>query len=83
VVFQYLKRDRKAFMLFCFGHGLHCRQNLPLLRMRGLILEASYSDKQGLTMTGEALMNLGLQVELRGDYDSRVFSFKINYRGVP
>jgi len=75
-IFQYLKRDRKAFTLFCFGHNLHCRQKSPLLRMRGLIPEAVYSDGQ-LSMTGEALMNFGIPVSLRGDYESKVFNFTI------
>jgi alpha-galactosidase len=78
VIFQYLKRDRKSFVLFCFGHGLYCRQRLPLLRMRGLIPEAVYSTTEGLAMSGEALMNLGLPVQLRGDYASSVLTFKTN-----
>jgi alpha-galactosidase len=76
--FQYLKRDRSAFTLFVFGHGLHYRQHPPLLRMRSLLPDKQYTSRDGITMTGEALMNIGISVSLRGDYASRVITFRLS-----
>jgi alpha-galactosidase len=78
--FQYLKRDRSAFTLFVFGHGLHCRQRPPLLRMRSLLPDKQYTNRDGITMTGEALMNMGISVSLQGDYASRVITFRLTDR---
>ncbi len=67
-VFQYVRRDRKAFTLFAFAHGMHNWDLiLPRFRMRGLISEASYECEDGRIMTGEALMNFGISVSLKGD----------------
>ncbi len=70
-LFQYVRRDRKAFTLFAFAHGMRC-WDLPMPRfpMRGLIAHAVYEDEQGNRMTGDALMNIGLSVRLKGDCDS-------------
>ena len=70
-LFQYVRRDRKAFTLFAFAHGMRC-WDLPMPRfpMRGLIPHAVYEDEQGNRMTGDALMNIGLSVRLKGDCDS-------------
>ena len=70
-VFQYVNRSRRAFTLFAFAHGMHCRDlEMPRLRMRGLVPDAWYVCEDGRRMTGEALMHYGLQLQLKGDCDS-------------
>ena len=70
-IFQYVRRDRKAFTLFAFAHGMrNWDLMLPRFRMRGLIPGAVYECEDGRKMTGEALMNFGVQLKLRGDCDS-------------
>ena len=70
-VFQYVNRSRRAFTLFAFAHGMHCRDLvMPRLRMRGLVPNAWYVCEDGRRMTGEALMHYGLQLQLKGDCDS-------------
>lgn len=72
-IFQYVNRSRRAFTLFAFGHGMRCWDlAMPRMRMRGLIPEATYVCEDGRRMTGEALMNYGLLVQLKGDCDSRM-----------
>ena len=72
-VFQYVNRGRRAFTLFAFGHGLRCWDlQMPRMRMRGLIPDALYICEDGRRMTGEALMNHGLMLHLKGDCDSRM-----------
>ncbi|MDD3336700.1 MAG: alpha-galactosidase [Eubacteriales bacterium] len=70
-LFQYVRRDRGAFTLFAFAHGMRC-WNLPMprFRMRGLDPKAVYCCEDGRSMTGEALMNIGLSLRLKGDCDS-------------
>ena len=76
-VFQYVRRDRGAFTLFVFAHGLHTRDlPLPRFRMRGLIPGAVYVCDDGRRMTGEALMQHGIAVSLRGDYAAAVLVWR-------
>ena len=67
-LFQYVRRDRRAFSLFAFAHGMRSRDlPLPRFRMRGLLPEVLYVSDDGREMTGEALMEFGLSVSLLGD----------------
>lgn len=68
VIFQYVNRSRKAFTVFAFAHGMRCWDlQIPRMRMRGLIADALYTCEDGRQMTGEALMNYGLPLSLKGD----------------
>lgn len=70
-LFQYTRRDRKFFALFAFVHGMRCWDlPLPRFEMRGLIPDALYENEQGVRMTGEALMKIGIALSLKGDFDS-------------
>ncbi len=71
-VLEYLERDKNEFTVFAFGHNLHqWDKQLPRFRMRGLDPDAVYeSDKT--RMSGAALMNIGIQLTLRGDYSCAV-----------
>ena len=70
-LFQYTRRDRKFFALFAFVHGMRCWDlPFPRFEMRGLIPDALYENEQGVRMTGEALMKIGIALSLKGDFDS-------------
>ena len=71
-VLEYLERDKNEFTVFAFGHNLHqWDKQLPRFRMRGLDPDSVYeSDKT--RMSGAALMNIGIQLTLRGDYSCAV-----------
>ena len=72
-LFQYVCRDRKTFVLFAFAHGMHCQDLiLPRFRMRGLLPDAVYVCEDGRRMTGEALMEIGVELSLKGDCCSRM-----------
>ena len=45
---------------------------MPRFRMRGLIPDALYVCEDGRRMTGEALMNIGVEISLKGDCDSKM-----------
>lgn len=75
-VLQYLRRDGSAFSVFAFGHGMRFWQRLlPRFRMRGLDPDALYRGDDGICLRGDALMHLGLDIPLRGDYASRFLHF--------
>ncbi len=76
LVLEYLKRDRSEFTLFAFGHGMHhSDKQLPFFRMRGLTEDAVY-ECGNIKMSGRALMSLGVQIQLQGDYSSKVMTFR-------
>ena len=75
-IFQYVNRGRTATTLFAFGHGLNFQQQLPLIRLRGLQPDAVYTCEDGRRLSGQALMNRGVPIRLRGDYASHVETWR-------
>lgn len=74
-VLEYVKRDKSQFTIFAFGHGMrHKDKQLPLFRMRGLIPEGIYKC-DNMRMSGAALMGLGVEVRLQGDYAYQVMTW--------
>lgn len=73
---EYLRRNGETSILFLFGHGLRFNEGNFRLRLRGLEADAIYADESGTRFSGAALMNRGIPVNLRGDYDSRVIIFR-------
>lgn len=75
-VFQYVRRDRRAFTVFAFAHGMrNWDKPLPRFRLRGLLPDAAYRDEQGTVWRGDALMRIGLSIPLQGDFDSKMLVF--------
>lgn len=75
-ILQYTKRDRSQFTVFAFGHGLHqWDKQLPRFKMRGLDPKSIYSDGT-YKVTGKALMEIGIEISLRGDYASGIYTWK-------
>ena len=77
-VFEYVRRDRKAFTVFAFSHGMRCWDlEMPRFRMRGLIPDALYECEDGRRMRGDVLMNYGFACPMKGDYSSVLSAWKI------
>jgi alpha-galactosidase len=75
---EYVSRDGKQAALFAFRHSQQYNTPAPVIRLRGLDEKAIYridsvdgklADNQQQT-SGASLMHRGLQVTLRGDFDS-------------
>ena len=91
-VWEYLKRDKSEAVVFVFAHGMNFRDVPPRMRLRGLCPNKSYSvsgiehyfeDWQRTEVVeymskGDALMNFGIQVEPRGDYDCQIIKIKLS-----
>ncbi|MGN1129390.1 MAG: alpha-galactosidase, partial [Candidatus Flemingiibacterium sp.] len=77
-VLQYTKRDRSQFTLFAFAHGMHqWDKQLPRFRMRGLDPNAVYVSESGNRLSGAALMNSGISLNMFGDYYSHTETWKV------
>jgi len=75
-ILQYVRRDKGAFSVFAFANGMHHWDKvLPTFRMRGLDPNAVYLREDGVRFRGDVLMRLGIQIELRGDYNSVFMHF--------
>ena len=71
---EYVSKDQNEAVLFVFMHSRKFGETIPRVRLRALRADARYFCKEtGKTYTGNTLMNLGLSVELNGDFDSKVF----------
>lgn len=71
-VYQYVTPDRDRSVVLAFGQALQFQHIIPAQRLRGLDPDATYDVEGYKPMTGRALMSLGLPLELRGDFDSRL-----------
>ncbi len=83
-VWQYVKRDRTAFMIFGFCHGRHYPDTLiQRVRLMGLpagacyecVSDEQYPEETGKIYSAEALMQIGIQLPLKSNFSSvrRVF----------
>ena len=71
---EYVSKDQNEAVLFVFMHSRKFGEVIPRVRLRALKADARYFCKEtGKTYTGNTLMNLGLSVELNGDFDSKAF----------
>ena len=73
-----MARDGRQVVLFACRHSQQYLRALPTIRLRGLVPEAVYRierhddrlvDKQQ-SLSGAALMERGLTLDLRGDFDA-------------
>ena len=90
VVWEYLKRDKSAAIVFVFGHGMNFRDVPPRMRIRGLAKDKKYKvsgiehyfedsfrvEVAQYISKGDALMNFGVQIEPRGDYDCQIIKLE-------
>ena len=89
-VWEYLKRDRSEAVIFVFANGMNFRDIPPRMRLRGLCPDGCYKvsgvehyfedEKRNKVAEyiskGDALMNFGIQIEPRGDYDCQIIVIK-------
>ena len=74
---EYVSKDKEEAVLFLFMHSRKYGEGIPRVKMRGLKEDEHYfCHETGRVCAGKTLMNLGLSVELNGDFDSRVFYFR-------
>ncbi len=75
-IYSYVSEKQDDVLVFAFGLNLSFGERLPLIRLAGLHPQAVYVDQSGKRYSGQGLMNIGIPITLRGDYDSVIFHFK-------
>ncbi|MWV47222.1 alpha-galactosidase [Paenibacillus sp. HJL G12] len=71
---QYVNEDGTDSVVFAFLHSQHLGEPLPRLRLQGLQADRDYViDGLPEKRSGRALMNIGIELPLRGDFDSLVY----------
>ena len=76
---QYVNRDQTQAVLFAFRHSQQYVHPVYPIRMRGLDPEGMYHCEQlKMTCSGASLMAVGVQPDLKGDFDSELLVFRKN-----
>ena len=85
--FEYVSRDRRQAVLLLYGQSMQFAGVLPRIRLAGLDPQAIYRvenwqpaaqpdqpdrPEPGQSLSGQALMEIGLRLTLTGDFDSRL-----------
>lgn len=79
-VWEYLSRDRKSAVVFMFANGINFSTKFPKYKLRGLSPEREYcirgenksTPDETRIVHGDTLMNYGLSLKPKGDYDCQV-----------
>jgi alpha-galactosidase len=74
--YEYVSRDKKAAVLIVLGQWMQFNNSLPRIALRGLDPAKVYEVENYGHMSGKGLMEVGIETELVGDYDSKVFKLK-------
>jgi alpha-galactosidase len=76
---QYVSKDQNEAVVFMFLHSGQFAAQTPLLKLRGLHPETIYQIEglgKPFRFTGKNIMNVGLPVTLKGDFDSAIIRLK-------
>lgn len=77
-VYSFVSEDKSEVVTFCYGLNLSFAERVGNIRLKGLDEDAVYVSDDGETHTGRGLMNLGIPISLKGDFDSKIYHFKKN-----
>ncbi|KAF4448376.1 putative alpha-galactosidase C precursor [Fusarium austroafricanum] len=69
---QFISEDGKKVVLFAFQTRATINNSWPWFRLQGLDANAKYVVDKNQTLSGSTLMNMGIQLTFKGDYDSHV-----------
>lgn len=80
---QYNSPDGRQTVLFAFLHSQQFGRGMPLVRLQGLVEDATYSvksiddklEERSEKIGAAYLMHHGIQLRLRGDYDATIVVF--------
>jgi len=75
VAVEYVNKDKNKVVLFVFLHSQQFREKLPQIKLKGLISDFLYQFQNGnkkVILSGKALKEIGVKVDLKGDFDSKL-----------
>jgi alpha-galactosidase len=91
MAFEFVSADKKEALVVILGHAIQFANRVPSFRLHGLIPDMAYQieclgnnpqpsdhikDKTYQPMSGRGLQELGVRVELLGDYDAKLLYLK-------
>ena len=74
--YLYVSKDKSEAVLFVLGQSMQFRDVLPNIRLQGLDPDTVYEVDEHKPMSGAGLMNIGVPVNLRGDFDSKLIRIR-------
>ena len=77
-VYSFVSEDKSEVVTFCYGLNLSFAERMENIRLKGLDEAAVYVSDDGEMHTGRGLMNFGIPISLKGDFDSKIYHFKKN-----
>ena len=72
---EYVSKNKDQAILFVFLHSQQFGEKLLPIKLKGLINDALYQYQDGnkkIILSGKALKEIGLKVDLKGDFDSKL-----------
>ena len=75
VAVEYVNKDKNLVVLFVFLHSQQFGEKLPQVKLKGLISDSLYQYQDGnekVILSGKALKEIGVKVDLKGDFDSKL-----------
>ena len=75
---MYINGSQTEAVLFAFIHLNHFGDELPRIYLKGLKEDSLYIvEGKGLVLSGKALMKVGIQLQMNGDFDSKVIRLRM------
>jgi len=75
VAVEYVNKDKNLVVLFVFLHSQQFGEKLPPVKLKRLISDSLYQFQDGnkkVILSGKALEEIGVKVDLKGDFDSKL-----------
>jgi len=75
VAVEYVSKDKNKVVLFVFLHSQQFGEKLPPVKLKGLISDFLYQFQdrnKKIILSGKALEEIGVKVNLKGDFDSKL-----------
>lgn len=75
IAVEYVNKNKDKAVLFVFLHSQQFGEKLPPVKLNGLISDSLYEyqdENKKIILSGKALKEIGLKVNLKGDFDSKL-----------
>ena len=73
----YVLPDKSEAILYVLGQSMQFQQVIPRIKIPGLDLQATYRVDGYRDLSGRALTEMGVPVDLKGDFDSHVIRIRM------
>ncbi len=74
--FEHVSKNKDQAILFVFLHSQQFGEKLPPIKLKGLVSNSLYQyqddESEKVILSGKALKEIGLKVDLKGDFDSKL-----------